>query len=174
MIENFANFLVTLLGFCFTKTTRKAKFQSFLPLRKPLVATFNEKRAPTSRKYVAEQDIVMPNWLKTFRSFWSHSSVFPKEKQPEKINFESLFNSKRSLCGYCHCNACTYFKEICSLTRGTNAKLIKCISNFFVALVRFSSIKTIWKDKFSESFTTKKPFGGYFPNVCSYFKETCN
>ena len=29
--------------------------------KKTLVATFNEARAPTSRKYVAEQGIIMPN-----------------------------------------------------------------------------------------------------------------
>ena len=32
-------------------------------------ATFNETRAPTSRKYVAEEDIVMSNWSKTFPTF---------------------------------------------------------------------------------------------------------
>ena len=41
----------------------------FLPLRDPLVATFNETRAPTSRKYVAEQGIVMPNDKKHFKRF---------------------------------------------------------------------------------------------------------
>ena len=30
-------------------------------MKQPLVATFNETRPPTSRKYVAEQGIVMPN-----------------------------------------------------------------------------------------------------------------
>ena len=33
----------------------------FLPLRDPLVVTFNETRSPTSRKNVAEQGIAMPN-----------------------------------------------------------------------------------------------------------------
>ena len=47
----------------------------FLPLREPLVATFNETRAPTSRKYVAEQVIIMSNWSKTFLTVLSHSSV---------------------------------------------------------------------------------------------------
>ena len=41
----------------------------FLPLRDPLVVTFNEMRAPTSRKNVAEQGVVMPNWSKTFETF---------------------------------------------------------------------------------------------------------
>ena len=52
----------------------------------PLMATFNEKtRAPTSRKYVAEQGIVMPNWSKTFQTFQSHFSVFALEKQPKNL-----------------------------------------------------------------------------------------
>ena len=38
----------------------------FLPLLDPLVTTFSEKRAPTSTKYVTEQDVVMPNWSKAF------------------------------------------------------------------------------------------------------------
>ena len=32
-----------------------------LSVTDPLMATFRETRAPTSRKYVAEQGIVMPN-----------------------------------------------------------------------------------------------------------------
>ena len=55
----------------------------FLPLTDPLVATFNETHAPASRKYVAEQGIVMPNLSKTFKTFWLHSSVFSLEKQPK-------------------------------------------------------------------------------------------
>ena len=54
-----------------------------LTLREQLVATFNETRALTSRKYVAEQAIVIRNWSKIFQTFWSHSSVFALEKQPE-------------------------------------------------------------------------------------------
>ena len=36
-------------------------FHSFLPLIDPLVATFNETRAPISRKYVAGQGILVAN-----------------------------------------------------------------------------------------------------------------
>ena len=41
----------------------------FLLSRDLLVATFKEKRAPTFKKNVAEQGIVMPNWSKTFQDF---------------------------------------------------------------------------------------------------------
>ena len=61
------------------------------------MATLNETRAPTSRKYVAEHDILMPNWSKTFQTFWSYSSVFALEKQPEKLNFQSFLPPKYTL-----------------------------------------------------------------------------
>ena len=51
------------------------------------MATFNEARAATSRKYVAEEGIVMPNWSKTFQTLWLHSSVFALEKQPKNLDF---------------------------------------------------------------------------------------
>ena len=56
-----------------------------------LVATFNVTRAPTSRKYVAEQGMVMPIWSKRFPAFRSDSSVFASEKRPKNLNFESFF-----------------------------------------------------------------------------------
>ena len=64
------------------------------------MATCNKTRAPTSRKNVAEQGIVMPNWSKTFQTFWSHFSVFDLEKQPKNIYFQSFFTSKRPFVGY--------------------------------------------------------------------------
>ena len=56
--------------FAIENQSEKLNFQSFLPLKDSLVATFNETRAATSRKDVAEQYIVMPNWSKTFQTFW--------------------------------------------------------------------------------------------------------
>ena len=55
-----------------------------------MVATLNEMRAPTSRKYVAEQGLVMPNLSKKFQTFWTHSSVLALEKRPKKLNFQSF------------------------------------------------------------------------------------
>ena len=63
------------------------------------MATFNEKRASTFRIYVAEQGIVMRSCSKTFQTSWSHSSVFALEKQPEKVNFQSFFTSKKNFVG---------------------------------------------------------------------------
>ena len=124
----------------------------FLPLREPLVATFNETRAPTSRKHVANQGIVIPNWSKTFQRFWFHSSVSTLGKQPEKLNFQRFFNSKGIFGSYFQWNACTYFPKICSWTSYNNVKLIKNISNSFVTLLRFSLRKITRKDKFLECF----------------------
>ena len=66
-------------------------FRVYLPVRKILVATFNELRAPAFRRYIAEQGIMMPKWSKTFRFFWNKLSVFALEKQPKNLNFESFF-----------------------------------------------------------------------------------
>ena len=55
------------------------------------MATFNDSRAPTSRKYVAEQGIVMPISSKIIETFRSHSSVFPLEKEAKNLNFDSFY-----------------------------------------------------------------------------------
>ena len=48
--------------FALEKQPKNLNFQSAFTPREPLVGTFSETRSPTSRKYVAEQGIVMPNW----------------------------------------------------------------------------------------------------------------
>ena len=89
-------------------------FPIFVPLNETLATTFNEMRAPTYRKYVAEQCILMPNLSDTNKSFWSHSSVFVLEKQPEKLNFHSFFTSKRTFGWYFQSKTCTKFQKTCS------------------------------------------------------------
>ena len=123
--------------FALQKQPEKLNFHIFLFLNDPLVATFNETCAPTSRKYVAEQGIVMVNLSKTFRSFWFHSSVYTLKKLPKNLNFKSSFTSNRPFGGYFQWNACTYFQKISSWTRHSNAKLIRNIWNFLVALLPF-------------------------------------
>ena len=54
------------------------------------MATLYETHAPTSRKYIAEQGIATSNRSKTFPTFWSHSSVFPLEKQPKNLNSQGF------------------------------------------------------------------------------------
>ena len=55
------------------------------------MATSNETRARTSRKYVVEQGIVMPNRSQIIQSFRPHSAVFALEKQAKNTIFQSLF-----------------------------------------------------------------------------------
>ena len=62
-------------------------------MKQAFVATFNEKRAPTFRKNVTEPDIILSNFLQPLQFFWSHSSVFALEKQPENLSFQSFFTS---------------------------------------------------------------------------------
>ena len=139
-----------------------------LALRDTLVATFNEKHAPSSRKYAAEQKIIMRNRSKACQTFCSHSSVFALEKQPKNLNFHSVFISTRRFGGYFQWNACTSFQKICSWTRYTDTKLIKNMSKFLVALLRFGFRETIEKS----TFTSKRPFGGYFQwNACPYIQK---
>ena len=65
----------------------------FLPLTDLLVAIFNERGAPTSRKSIAELGLMMQNLSKAFETFWSHFSVFALEKQSKNLNFQTVFNS---------------------------------------------------------------------------------
>ena len=67
----------------------------FLPPRNTLVASFSETGAPTFRKYVAEQGIMMPEFYATLQTFWSYSSVFASEKHPKNLNSRIAFTSER-------------------------------------------------------------------------------
>ena len=62
-----------------------------LPLRDPFAATFNEMRAPTSKKYVTEQGIVMPNWPKNMSNFLVVLLRFLFYKSNVKIEFSECF-----------------------------------------------------------------------------------
>ena len=82
--KTFQTFWLRSSVFAFERQPKNLNYsQFFLPLRDPSVATFNETRAPTSKKELAEQGILMQNWSKTFESCLSHFSVFALEKQPE-------------------------------------------------------------------------------------------
>ena len=98
LIKNISNLLVALLRF-------------FLSKNNSLGATFNKTRAPTSRIYVAEQGIVMPNWSKTFQTLRSYSSVFDIEKLPKNLNFQSLFTSNRPFRNNFQWKPCTNSKK---------------------------------------------------------------
>ena len=61
------------------------------------MATFNEKRPPNSRKYVAEQGAIILNLSETLQSSWSHSTVFVLEKYPKNLNFQSFLPLEEAL-----------------------------------------------------------------------------
>ena len=67
-------FLVALLHFCFKRKALKVlNFRIVLSQKEPLVATFSETCALTSRKYVSQPGMSIPNLLEKFRFFWLHS-----------------------------------------------------------------------------------------------------
>ena len=59
-------------------------FEIRLPLREPLVTTFDETRALTSRKFVVAQDMSIPKSRQKYNFFWSYPSVFVLELYPQK------------------------------------------------------------------------------------------
>lgn len=65
------------------------KFQTFLPLKEPLVA-IQWTCAFTSRKCVFESGISIPDLLEKPPFFLSQSSNFAWKKQPENLNFHSF------------------------------------------------------------------------------------
>ena len=130
LITNLSNFSVILLCFSCRQTPRKSKFlKFFLSIIDTLVATFNETCAATSGKYVAEQDIMMPNCSKIFQTFRSHSSIFAWEKQNKNLNLSVFFTSNRPFGGYFQWNACMDSQKIYGWTRYTDEKLVKRVSN---------------------------------------------
>ena len=126
------------------------------------MTTFSETGASTPWKYIAEQGIVIPSWSKTFQTFCSHSSVFALQKQPENLNFQKFFISRRPYCGYFQWNASIYFQKICSWATYSDAKSIKNISNVLFALLRFCFRKQPKFLNFQNLFFSRRPFSGYF------------
>ena len=95
---------------CIPNLSSKLDFIWSLSSVSGLVATFNETRAPTSRRYVTEQGMLMPDVLRTFQFFRSHYSVLAVEKYPKTLNFHSSFGSQKLLMAI--------FSETCVPTSG--------------------------------------------------------
>ena len=75
------------------KSSLKVSVLIFFISKKTLVITFNETRAPTSRKYVAEQGLMMSYLFLAIQSFWWYSSVFALGKYLKNLNFHGFFTS---------------------------------------------------------------------------------
>ena len=80
-----------------------------MPLKEPLVAIFSQRRAPTSRKSVAEKDIAMSNSTKTLQRLWWKFSVFALEKNLKNVKFLDFFLPLKELLE-------ATFGETCALT----------------------------------------------------------
>ena len=67
-------------SFCFRIiASKKLIFEIWLPLKEPLVVTFGEKRAHTSRKCVVVQGMNLIKSSKKHRLVWLHSPIFALE-----------------------------------------------------------------------------------------------
>ena len=101
--------MVALLCFCFRKVAWKSKFSVFFfTFKEAMMAAFTETGAPTSRLYVAEQGVIIPNLSNTLPPCCLHS-------------FGGCF----------HCNGCTHFQIIWSWTSCINSKFYQRRSKFF-------------------------------------------
>ena len=70
-----------LLFLALEKYPESLNFYIFLHPKDTLVATFNERRAPTSRTFVAKQGISMSNSSETIQCFFRYSFVFVLENK---------------------------------------------------------------------------------------------
>ena len=128
--------------FALEKELKISIFRVFLPLTDTLVATFNETRAPTSKKYAGELRYNDAKSIKSILKLFVALVRFCLDKQHEYLNFQSIFSSNRSFGGYFQWKRCTNFQKICCWTRSNDAKFIKSIWDFLVALLRFYFRKT--------------------------------
>ena len=81
LLEKSRFFWSHLLFLALEKYPESLNFYIFLHPKDTLVATFNERRAPTSRTFVAKQGISMSNSSETIQCFFRYSSVFVLENK---------------------------------------------------------------------------------------------
>ena len=95
MLPNWSKIIETFRShsgvFALGKQLKILIFRSLFISNRPFAGYFQWTRAQTSRKYVAEQGIVMPDWSKIIETFRSHCSVFALVKEVKSLNFESIF-----------------------------------------------------------------------------------
>ena len=92
--------MVALLRFCFSEANLKAKFSEIILLLKDcLVANFNKARAPTSRKYVAEEGIVRPLTLILNQSF--EKNLFPDVLKTAQVSPIQQIEDTATFSNYC-------------------------------------------------------------------------
>ena len=142
LIKNMSNFLVALVRFfALEKQPKNLHFHSAFTSKRPFGGYFQWKACTYFQEICSWTRHSDGKLSKNMWSFWSNSSTFALEKQPENINFHSGFTSKRAFGGYFQWNASTYFQKMCRWTGYSDAKLMKTMSNFLVPLLRFCSTK---------------------------------
>ena len=115
--ETFKPFGHIICVFVLEKQPKNLHFKSYFTTKRHFGGYFQWNVSPTSRKYVAEQGIMMPSLWQILHSFWSHSSVFFSEKYPENLNFQGFFTTKTSFDGYFQWEACTNCSEKMQLSQ---------------------------------------------------------
>ena len=156
----FQNFWLQSFVFALEKQAKKPSFKTFFTLKDLFVGTFRETRAPTSRKYVAEQGIVMPNWSKSFKTFWLHFSNFALEKTTEKNNFQSFLPLRGHLVATSNeTRASTFWKYVAR--RGiVKQNWSKWLKTFWPHPSIYVLEKQLQKLNFQNFVTSKRPLGG--------------
>ena len=107
--------------FALTNSVKSAHFWTFLLPQGALVVTFNETRAITSKKYIAEQGIDIPKVLQKQIALVALLRFYVRIIA-SKMLFGRFFISKKTF--NVQWNACTYFQKICSWTRYESSKIL--------------------------------------------------
>ena len=115
---------------------------SFFATKRSFGGWFEWNRCAHFQMICSWARLIVPNASETRQSSWSGSSVFALEKWSKNLNFHSFFTSNRPFGGNFQWKACIYFQKLGSWIRYSDAILIKNISKFLVALLRFSFWKT--------------------------------
>ena len=137
LIKNILKFLVTLLRFWFIKQPKTLNFQSFFTSKKHFVGYFQWNACIYFQKTCIWTRYSAVKLIKNILNFSVALLRFSFRKTTYKSKFSEFFTSNRTFGGYFQSNACTSFQKRCIWRRYSDVKLIKNISNFLVALLRF-------------------------------------
>ena len=117
----------------------------------------------------------MPNWSKTFQTFWSYSFIFPLPKQPKNLNFQSFLPLIDTLVATVNETRAPTSRKHVSEKGIVNSSWSKTFQSFSSHSYVFPLKKEPKNLNFQSFFTSNRPFGGYFRwNACTYFQKICS
>ena len=158
-IKDISILLVAPLRFCFTKiAVIVLNFYIFLPLTNALVTAFSKRLAPTSRKFLAEQGILILNLLGTghFNILVALLRFCFRKIAFRMLNFWGVLPLKEPLVDS--------LPENMYLAQAWAIQIFQKKLNFFGCTPLFSLLRFFS----SECFTYKRTFGSYFQwNLCT-------